>query len=161
PHRTQLLLVNLGNRHRATLPAGTATSQVQCCGSPQRDGALRAALPACLALTTRFGKIGAARRCPLKEGTMTQGARHVSRWLLAMVGLWVGCAQPPSQVSSRTDELMGRATYGGDCSSGLRTFLETILRYGRTTAASRAFAQCMDRAVRTGAGGYLGPYRRC
>jgi hypothetical protein len=99
---------------------------------------------------------------------------------LALLSAAPGCASPPQEPSEEEEamsqdgpgedtgeareDLLGSASYAGDCSPALVSFLDTVHFYGRVAAASRAFEQCVDRAMRvqlsTG-GGPAGPYRQC
>src|SRR5262249_52960473 len=77
----------------------------------------------------------------------------------------LGCGTPASDPEPATAEhseaLLGRTNFAGsDCTPALRSFLNKTMFYGRTAAASRAFAQCVDTAVRTGTSG-IGPYLKC
>lgn len=104
--------------------------------------------------------------------------------LFALASLLPACAQAPvpesesdeiseprgedtgeEDVAESQDELFGNASYGGDCSAGLKTFLDKIHFYGRVVAGSRAFEQCIDHSLRVATssayGGAFGEYRQC
>jgi hypothetical protein len=75
---------------------------------------------------------------------------------------------PPPDVEVQASALFGSVEYGDTCTDSLKDFQEDILFYGRITARSQAFAQCLDTAVRTGVRGTplevpydIGPYMPC
>jgi len=69
------------------------------------------------------------------------------------VGVGVG-AGARAEVATVTQPLLGPVQQADDCSSELQRFNEDIMVYGRTTASTQAFEQCVDREVRA-------RYRKC
>jgi len=66
--------------------------------------------------------------------------------------------EPPT--TERTQPLLGAAKYDKGCNTAERSFLNRARFFGRVTAASDAFVQCVDETMRNGSGGD-GPYLVC
>jgi hypothetical protein len=77
-----------------------------------------------------------------------------------MRGIWLGVfgvglgAGARAEVATVTQPLLGPVEQADDCTPELQRFNEDIMVYGRTTASTRAFEQCVDREVRA-------RYRKC
>jgi hypothetical protein len=56
----------------------------------------------------------------------------------------------PAQVNQQTNSLLCNINYGNDCTSDMKTLLNEAAFYGRVAAASGAFEQCLDLAMRSG-----------
>ncbi len=75
-------------------------------------------------------------------------------------GIWVGVfgvglgAGARAEVATVAQPLLGPVEQADDCTPELQRFNEDIMVYGRTTASTRAFEQCVDREVRA-------RYRKC
>lgn len=81
---------------------------------------------------------------------MTSTLRRPTLALFAL-SLTVGCAavdDADSPDDQRSDALYGAVTYGADCTPTLRAMAEDSMRFGRITAGTRAFAQCVSTRMR-------------
>jgi hypothetical protein len=71
------------------------------------------------------------------------------------VGVWIGVdAGARAEVATAAQPLLGPVEQADDCTPELQRFNEEIMVYGRTTASTAAFEQCVDREVRA-------RYRKC
>ncbi len=73
---------------------------------------------------------------------------------VAGLGLGASMAARAQDTATARQPLLGPVSQSDDCSPQLQRFNEDIMRYGRVTAATRAFEQCVDRDVRA-------LYRKC
>jgi hypothetical protein len=77
----------------------------------------------------------------------------------------MGCVVEDVETSEATEDLLGTVTTTSDCTAQKSTFITSTMRYGRITASTRAFEQCVEQALRAGVsvagGGWAGNYRRC
>ena len=70
----------------------------------------------------------------------------------------------PAEISSQEAPLYGDVTYADDCSAEAQDYLDTAMRWGRISAVSGAFAECIDESFRTGLNRNslsFGPYLGC
>ena len=88
-------------------------------------------------------------------------------FVLAFSVNFIGCGTESSDeelIGDSYESLYGDPNYTSDCSTGEKAFLDKILKYGRISSASDAFAECVDEASRNGINmiGYNnGPYLKC
>lgn len=81
---------------------------------------------------------------------------HQRFYLPFMLGL-AACGAPEQAAQTQTeDNLYGNVNFSGAaCTSQLRSFNETIVKYGRIASATKAFEQCVTDRVNNGT------YRQC
>jgi hypothetical protein len=85
-------------------------------------------------------------------------ARLLRGMWIGVLGVFVGGvglgAAARAEVATVAQPLLGPVEQADDCTPELQRFNEDIMVYGRTTASTRAFEQCVDREVRA-------RYRKC
>lgn len=69
-------------------------------------------------------------------------------------------AEDDPETTTATSDLMGEVAFAGSCTPAMQSVVNDGARYGRVAAASAAFNQCMNSAMRTRTMTF-GPYRKC
>ncbi len=100
-------------------------------------------------------------------GVRLSGLRKLLPALPAGFAVMAGCsAQGPGPagaepVGADDSSLLGAVNYGADCNANDKSFLDKVMHYGRTAAASNASAQCIQGAMTARQADFIGPYMPC